>query len=289
MQRLRLPRRARRALALSAAVVAGSGALAGFAPSAQAQVIGVDFYGDGGGGTTGTTVQMTPAELAGAVPSANWNSFTPAVQATAQPLHDNLGAATGATVTWASNNTWNTGAAAGTGNLRMMKGYLDSSDTSVTTVNVANLPASLTAAPYAVLLYYDGDNGGSERVGKYSITGATTGNATFWGRDAANSTFSGVFLPGQTATDPLAGGGNIDSNSAAALAVPAGNMVIFRGLTGSSFTLSAQSSVSSDATNRSAIEGFQILPDTAVPEPGSLSLLGLGAGTLLMRRRRTKG
>ena len=288
MHRTWIGRPVRRALVTSTAIVAGCGLLAGFAPEAGAQSISVDFYGGGGGGSTGVSTQMAPTETAGFVPLANWNSFTGASQGTSQPLVDQTGAVSGATINWTSNNTWNTGAAAGTGNLKMMKGYLDSSDTSITQVNVSNLPASLAAAPFAVVMYYDGDNAGNNRVGKYWVTAGPAGAATYWGRDAANSTFTGTFIQGQSGADPLAGGGAIDNNAAAALTVPAGNMVIFRGLIGPGFTLWAQSSVASDATNRSAIQGFQIVPDALVPEPGAATLLGIAAAGLLARRRRAK-
>lgn len=258
------------------------------ASAAQGQTIGVDFFGGGGGGAGGTSAAMQPTDAAGAVPFANWNSFTNATQATAQALMDDTGAATGATVTWTSNNTWNTPIAAGTGNQRMMKGYLDSSDTSITSVNVAGLPTSITSVPYSVILYYDGDNGGNNRVGRYSISGATTGNAVYWARDAASTNYPGFFMPAQSAIDPLAGGGSMDSNAAAALTVPAGNMMIFSGLSGTSFTLSAQSSVASDNTNRSSIQGFQIMPTALVPEPASASVLLLAGSLLVGRRRRAR-
>ena len=255
------------------------------AECASAQTIGVDFYGGGGGGTPGVSTVMGPTETAGTVPAANWNSFTGATQATPQALIDSTGASTGATAVWTSNNTWNTPINLGTGDVKMMKGYLDSSDTSTTTVTVANLPAALTSRPYSLILYFDGDNGGNNRVGQYSISGATTGNATYWARDAANTNFSGSFIPAQSTVDPIAGGGAIDNNATAALTVPAGNMMVFHGLSGSGFTLSAQSSVASDATNRSSIQGFQIMPTALVPEPGCLSVVGLAAIGLLKRRR----
>lgn len=261
------------------------GAVAGvLAPTqSKAAVIGIDFFGGGG---SGASTQMGAGETAGVIPASNWNSFTPNVQATPQPLKDSTGGATTANVTWNSNNTWNAPntPAVAPGDLNMMKGYLDSSDTSTTNVSVTGLPSSITSTPYSVILYFDGDNGGSDRVGMYSITGAATGNAVFWARDAANSTFSGTYIPAQSPIDPIAGGGAIDNNGTAALTVPAGNMMIFTGLTGDTFNLLAQSSVSSDGTNRSSVQGIQIVSGT-VPEPSGLVVLAAG-GLALMRRKR---
>jgi len=275
---------------LLAAVGAGS-----FAWMAKGAGISVDFYGTGGGGGT-LQSQMAPGEAAGVIPLSNWNSFAPAgqntsgapgSQATPQPLIDDSGAATGASVVWTSNNTWNTPITEAPGNFRMMKGYIDTNDTSVTSVNVTGLPALLTAQPYAVILYYDGDNGTQTRVGKYSID-ADAGDATFWGQDAAGASFSGIFLPGQTAIDPLPGatGTGLDNQGTAAATVPAGNFLIFPDVMGNSFTISAQASLSSGTTNRASIQGIQIVPMSAVPEPGTMLLVGMTAMGLVARRRR---
>jgi hypothetical protein len=282
----------RRIAAKRASVLLAS--VLGVVPAAcvSADIVSIDW---GGGGGTGSSSQMGATESAGAIPATNWNSFNGlAAQATPQTLVNSTGAATPATVTWASNNTWNTPtppAADTPGDLRMMKGYLDTNDFSATagqttTITVANLPAAIASTPYSVIVYYDGDNSTNERTIQSVISGATTGNATLYGRDAAGATFAGVYLLGQTPIDPL--GGNtalVDSNSAAALLVPAGNFMVFTGLTGSGFTLSATGYVASDNTNRGPVNGIQIVSGN-VPEPGAIGLIGLGTGALLARRRR---
>jgi hypothetical protein len=104
-----------------------------FVSVAKSAGIGVDFYGMGGGGGT-LQSQMSATETAGVVPLSNWNSFapvgqatggTPGSQATPQPLVDNSGAASGASVVWTANNTWNTPITEAPGDFRMMKGYID--------------------------------------------------------------------------------------------------------------------------------------------------------------------
>ena len=51
--------------------------------------------------------------------------------------------------------------------------------------------------------------------------------------------------------------------------------MVFTGLTGDTFNLLAQSSVSSDGTNRSSVQGIQIVSGT-VPEPSGLIVLAAG-------------
>jgi hypothetical protein len=227
-------------------------------------IISLDF---GAPGNSITSV-MGLSEIAGAVPAPNWNSFSGATQAAGQSLFDDAGLTTGATVTWSSNNVWSTGIADTAGNLRMMKAYLDTSSVSTTMVTLANIPASFQATGYEVYVYYDGDNGTANRAGAYTI-GATT----LWGLDAANASFNGTLTQGQTASNP----------GTDPLAVPAGNYLVFTGLSGAGFALSATPGPTSDGTGRASINGIQIVQ---VPEPAALGSLLLGATLLAGVRRR---
>jgi hypothetical protein len=249
---------------------------------AQAQNIGIDWYGGNG---TGDQTQMNAGDVAGVVPHGNWNSFldTPGDTAETFPLHLSDGNASGASVTFSgSPNDWDQNLDQSlSGNHKMMLGYIDTNDTSITTVMVSGLPASFTSAGYNVIVYYDGDNGTQERVGRYEINGVS-----MWGRDMGN--FGGTFVQGQTTTDPAPGmtGTGLDNLAAAVAAVPAGNYMVFSGLTTPSFTLNVQASASAGGTNRAALNGLQIV---AIPEPSSVALLSLGAlGCAILARRRTR-
>lgn len=201
--------------------------------TAAGGAIGINFVG------TGTA--MGAAESAGVVPMTHWNNATGVTRTTPLALVDETGAPSGATVTWRANNTWRTPIADAAGNARMMRGYLDTSNTSVTTVTVAGLPT----AAYDVYLYADGDNGNQARTAAYRISGTGITTTTINLTDVANANFNGTFT---RATN---------SN---------GNYVKFSIVAGG-FTLTATPGASG-GNKRAPLNAVQIVP-TAPPPPPS--------------------
>src|SRR6185295_8349951 len=113
---------------LCAAVAA---ALAGVA---SAGPIGINYVDNGDPGVqNGAGDALLPAESAGAPGYAQvgWNNMGRWGATVA--INDSTGAATGATTTWDSNNTWNDGAGVASPNAKLMNGYLDA--TGQTNVN----------------------------------------------------------------------------------------------------------------------------------------------------------
>ena len=258
-------------------------AIALFSSSAQAQSIGIDWFGGSAAGTgTGNQTQMLDTDVAGVVPQSNWNSFLGEPASSSGSLVLNNGTASGAMASWTSNNDWDTNIdQAVSANHKLMLGYLDTNDTSISTLQITGLPAAFTSAGYDVYVYYDGDNGTQARAGRYEINGVSQ-----WGQDAASTNFGGTFVLGSTVTDPAPGmtGTQLDNQAAAVATVPAGNYLVFSGLTSADFTLNVQASVSAGGTNRASLNALQIV---AIPEPSTMVLLVLGAvGSLLCVARR---
>jgi hypothetical protein len=191
--------------------------------------IGVDFSG------TSTTF-MAASEIAGVVPKTNWNTAPGAGSAAPLALVDERGAATPATVAWAANAGWMVPIADQPGNARLMKGYLDTSTTSTTTVTVAGLPAG----GYDVYIYIDGDNRTFNRSAAYRLSGAgfdTTINVT----DPPSTDFAGTFVPST--------GGS-------------GNYIKFS-IRAGGFTLTATPLTSTNATLRAPVNAIQIVPSAS--------------------------
>src|SRR5262245_30275 len=153
-------------------------------PSLFAAGISISFHGgDNQNPANGAAVNATDFAGAFYYNLGNWNNvpdvtgapnpFPGLNDATMVPggtgvsnLRDNFGSPTTANVMWLANNTWDINTARDNANRRMMHGYLDTSNTSTTAVVVDNIPY----ANYEVVLYFDGDNGGTSRVGQYRLT-----------------------------------------------------------------------------------------------------------------------
>jgi len=219
------------------------------APPPAPASIGVKFLGS-------TTVGMAATEIAGVVPKAHWNNAAGAVRSTPLSLRDDEGAATTATITWAANGPWMTPITDQPGNARLMKGYLDTSSTSVTTIRVDGL----ASASYDVYVYADGDNRSYSRTAAYRISGSGITTSTIDLTDVANTNFSGTFRD--------AAGGD-------------GNYVRFT-ITATGFTLTATPLTATGSTLRAPVNAIQILPAGATPPPAvvldpPMTISGLGA------------
>ena len=213
------------------------------------RAIGINFLGT-------STSLMAATETAGVVPQTGWNNAVGAARSTPLPLVDDAGKATTASVTWTANNGWMTPITDSPGNARMMKGYLDNNNTSITTVTVTGLPA----AAYDVYVYSDGDNKAYTRTASYKLTGPGIAEKTIGLTDAPNRNFSGTFIQG---------------------AGTAGNYVKFN-FSGTQFTLTAIPGTSTNLNVRAPVNGIQIVNASVPPLPvvlePPLTVSGIGAG-----------
>src|SRR5205814_732852 len=147
-------------------------------------------------------------------------------------LNDSSGAASGATSTWDSNNTWHIGAGTATPDAKLMNGYLDATGAPNNNTSPgyaffdnANKPevyltglstwlASQGAARYKVVVYTDGDEQ-SGRTGEYWLQSGTVGDPpTVLGPDLTShvfvrdvSNFSGTYTQVPLSANTLATAG----------------------------------------------------------------------------------
>jgi hypothetical protein len=180
---------------------------------------------------------MGSTEQAGVVPESNWNDATGAVSNSPFVLVDSTGAVTKATVTWKSDDVWDSPITDQAGNVRMMKGYLDNGQMDTTTVNVSGLPGS--SGGYSVYVYAQGTGSGGTNTGIYQISGAgiTTSSVAL----TYNSNFNGTF------TQATASSAN-------------GNYIVFTIPNVTGFQLSAIPSTASNGYERAPVNGIQIVP-----------------------------
>ena len=212
------------------------------------RILSIDFVGGmpSSSGAPSGTVVMAASESAGVKPATHWNSATGAT-GTLSSLVLASGDGTAASASWTMTpidgaiDTWSNAFVDAPGDTRMMNGYLDPrSSTLPATISVAGLPDTMNGG-YDVYLYcYSYINSSDTRLYEYSI-GSTTFSVTQTG--PSTSTFPGYTLA--SGADGGSGG--------------TGNYVVFRNVTGSSFTLTAQPRTSTYGAQRAPVNGIQIV------------------------------
>jgi hypothetical protein len=215
------------------------------------------------------------------VAQSNWNNLAgPTGSAAAGSLVNHDGTTLASTnVSWDSNNVWTVSATApADSDGALMKGYLDTNDTSSTTVEVSGLPSQW--AEYDVYVYFDGDSDAG-RAGNYTISSSNDGDASATEIDTANWDLG--MTPGGTYN-------RANENASELVTSPGfttGNYLVFPGRHDLSFTLTAMGSQAAAFPPRAPINAIQLVATSVIPEPMSLAIVLIGtlAGAATWRRR----
>ncbi len=184
----------------------------------------------------GSGAAMGSTESAGVIPKSYWNNAVGSRSSAAVQIVDETNTVTPAGLTWSADNVWSTPITDAPGNVRMMKGYLDTADGNPVTITVSNLPKPTTG--YKVYVYFDADNGSAAKTMKFSLISAGVTQSTVVGIDAANQNFNGTFTRANGT---------------------AGNCILFT-TQSTTFTLTATPKQASDSILRAAVNGMQIIP-----------------------------
>lgn len=247
-------------------VLLGAAASAGLlgVSSAMGTSIAINFSGGGGGAGSQADDQrdLLPTDVAGVVPSTNWNNSGPTPTGALPGLLSSDMGPTAASVSWAANGVWtahNTPVGSDP-NLVLTNGYLDDTnpagDPQVgTNVTFSNLPF---IGPYDIYVYYGSD--GNNRTG--TITASNS--PTVYNISTNTNPFDGQFSLATPEDD-----GNTDD----------GEYALFQGVTGDSVTITGLR-----GSNNIGIHGVQLVG--IIPEPTGLGVLAVGGLGLLARRRR---
>ena len=152
----------------------------------------------------------------------------------------------------------------------------DGSPTDNFVLDIAGLGLPFTANGYDLIIYSDTDRGGA---------GANIDNSNGARTSAFTVTEAGGTVTALTEDDnslPRVFDGNYILSDGNGAGTDYSNYTVISGLSASSFSIE----VTSPDGGRGGISGFQIVA-TAVPEPTSAALLGLGGLGLVLRRRRS--
>ncbi|PWU17502.1 MAG: hypothetical protein C5B50_11210 [Verrucomicrobia bacterium] len=174
----------------------------------------------------------------GVVPQDDWVNLTQGGTGTS------VDCGGGVTATWTSTGGGThtiTSQLIDGGNFSLMRGYLDTGDTSMNSVTISGLKFLL----YDIITYTDGDNGTANRVTKFTLSGTGITTISKYVQDAGVN-FSGTFVEADSTT-PGSG-------------APAGNYCRFHNLRASSFNITSKGDYASDGHPRGPFNALQIVP-----------------------------
>lgn len=153
-----------------------------------------------GANETNGSINTGSALTAGALPIAGtfWNNMSGATQNTPQALINDVGGASGASVTWSSANTWRSGSPGATAtsqNGSLTKGYLDDSGAGAI-VNVNNVPY----LSYNVYVIRGSDQGGATNNANANYRPLTVNGTNFQGNQPLNTVSTATIVGGASTT-----------------------------------------------------------------------------------------
>jgi len=217
---------------------------------AWAQSLGLNFAATD---PDAATSSLGPTEVTGVVPQANWNNLELLTGTDVGGLELSNGLASTATVTWTSPNTWRSGG----NNLlpvgpdrKLTSGYLDTNDTAAGAVSITvnNIDAAIRTPAYDVYAYFVSDSG-ANRGGGYTLTPSGGSPIVKYGSTMAS--------PSSFIEDP----GTDQDNSID------GTYLRFRRVSGQSFTITGDATLTTPNGFRAPINALQIVQR---PEPGDV-------------------
>ncbi len=270
----------------SGAFLAAVAAVFVLAGVASADSIGINFY------DSSTAEFLVAGDAAGApgYQQQNWNNVGRWGNWTS--VNDDSGVDSGVDISWDAANTWRLGGGVtNTPDQRLMYGYLDATGEANTYTNPYSLwsnqnkpqvvatglsswLSAVGASSYKVVIYMDGD-ATEGRVSEYWVQECTGSDvaALSLGSDLTShvfvsdvSTFSSTFTLVPLSANSVANAGQ-------------GNYVVFEGLTADQFLVRTE-----EQTFRATINGLQFV---SIPEPTTISLLGLVGLAAILRRFRS--
>jgi hypothetical protein len=211
---------------------------------ASAQTLGFNFASTD---PDSATSSLAFSDVAGVIPVAHWNNLVGNSGSGVSGLvYDSGGSSLSSTasVTWSSPNTWRSGGnnafPAGPDHV-LLSGYLDTGNASNNgaTITITGIDAAIRANAYDVYVYLLSDSS-NDRGGGYRVSDGST-NILKYG--------STMGSPATYVEDP---GTDVDNSLD-------GNYLRFRGFTGSSLTITSDTTLTSPNGFRAPINAVQIV------------------------------